>query len=169
MTQSYKTILVAVGGSKGAELALHKAIHVALRNQARLIIAHVIDTRALHNVVAFDASVYESLEREAELLLEEYKQEALNAGLTDVQICIEFGNPKTLLAIDIPKETGADLMLLGATGLNAFERLLIGSSSEYIMRHATIDLLIVSDGEKVYKPKDLIYESSLFICLFSSS
>ncbi len=62
MTQSYKTILVAVDGSKG-ELALHKAIHVALRNQARLIIAHVIDTRALHNVVAFDASVYESLER----------------------------------------------------------------------------------------------------------
>ncbi len=60
-------------------------------------------------------------------------------------------------------------MLLGATGLNAFERLLIGSSSEYIMRHATIDLLIVRDGEKVYKPKDLIYESSLFICLFSSS
>ncbi len=93
MTQTYKTILVAVDGSKGAELALHKAIHVALRNQARLIIAHVIDTRALHNV-AFDASVYESLEREAELLLEEYKQEALNAGLTDVQIRIEFGNPK---------------------------------------------------------------------------
>lgn len=29
MTQSYKTILVAVDGSKGAELALHKAIHVA--------------------------------------------------------------------------------------------------------------------------------------------
>lgn len=149
MTQSYQTILVAVDGSKGAELALHKAIHVAKRNQARLVIAHVIDTRALHNVVAFDASVYESLEKEAELLLEEYKQEAMNAGLKDVQIRIEFGNPKTILATDIPKETGADLMLLGATGLNAFERLLIGSSSEYILRHATIDLLIVRDSKKI--------------------
>lgn len=149
MTQSYQTILVAVDGSKGAELALHKAIHVAKRNKARLVIAHVIDTRALHNVVAFDASVYESLEKEAELLLEEYKQEAMNAGLKDVQIRIEFGNPKTILATDIPKETGADLMLLGATGLNAFERLLIGSSSEYILRHATIDLLIVRDSEKI--------------------
>lgn len=148
MTQSYKTILVAVDGSTGAELALHKAIHVAKRNQARLVIAHVIDTRALHNIVAFDASVYETLEKEAELLLEEYKQSAVEAGLAEVQIYIEFGNPKTLLAIDIPKETGADLMLLGATGLNAFERLLIGSSSEYIMRHANIDLLIVRDGEK---------------------
>ena len=121
MNQSYKTILVAVDGSVGAELALHKAIHVAKRNQARLIIAHVIDTRALHNVAAFDASVYESLEREATELLKGYKEEAENNGLSDVQVMIEFGNPKTLLAHDIPKQTGADLMLLGATGLNLFE------------------------------------------------
>ncbi|WP_369672175.1 universal stress protein, partial [Enterococcus faecium] len=32
--------------------------------------------------------------------------------------------------------------------LNAFERLLIGSSSEYILRHATIDLLIVREEQK---------------------
>ena len=148
MTQSYKTILVAVDGSAGAELALHKAIHVAKRNPARLIIAHVIDTRALHNVAAFAASVYESLEREATEILKGYQEEAQREGLPDVQVMIEFGNPKTLLAHDIPKQTGADLMLLGATGLNAFERLLIGSSSEYILRHATIDLLIVREEQK---------------------
>lgn len=148
MTQSYHTVLVAVDGSSGAELALHKAIHVAKRNQARLVIAHVIDTRALHNVAAFDASIYESLENEAKDLLAEYQQEAHNAGLEDVQIVIEFGNPKTLLAVDIPDQTGADLMLLGATGLNAFERLLIGSSSEYILRHANIDLLVVRNADK---------------------
>ncbi|HFH9837611.1 TPA: universal stress protein [Streptococcus suis] len=148
MIQSYKTILVAVDGSVGAELALHKAIHVAKRNQARLIIAHVIDTRALHNVAAFDASVYETLEKEAQSLLATYKDQAIEAGLLDVRVVIEMGNPKTLLAHDIPKETGADLMMLGATGLNAFERLLIGSSSEYILRHASIDLLIVRDENK---------------------
>lgn len=148
MTQSYRTILVAVDGSKEAELALHKAIHVARRNQARLIIAHVIDTRALHNVATFDASIYETLEQEAQLLLKEYQTKALQTGLSDVQIVLEFGNPKTLLAHDIPKETGADLMLLGATGLNTFERLLIGSSSEYILRHTSIDLLVVRDKDK---------------------
>lgn len=145
MTHTYKHILVAVDGSAGAELALHKAIHVAKRNQGRLIITHVIDTRALHNVAAFDASVYESLETKAKELLAQYQTSALEAGVADVQVLIEFGNPKTLLSQDIPKRTGADLMLLGATGLNAFERLLIGSSSEYILRHAAIDLLIVRD------------------------
>lgn len=150
MAQTYKTILVAVDGSVGAELALQKAIHVAKRNNACLIIAHVIDTRALHNVAAFDASVYETLEKEANELLAGYQREALSEGVADVRIVVEFGNPKVLLSHDIPEQTGADLMLLGATGLNAFERLLIGSSSEYIMRHANIDLLIVRKGEKVF-------------------
>ena len=43
----------------------------------------------IHDVIqrcCFDATVYESLEREVELLLEDYKQEALNAGIEDVQI-----------------------------------------------------------------------------------
>lgn len=69
MSQTYQSILVAVDGSTNAEVALQKAIQVAKRNQAKLTIAHVIDTRALHNVVAFDASIYESLEKEAETLL----------------------------------------------------------------------------------------------------
>lgn len=146
--EHYHTILVAVDGSAGAELAFHKAIHIAKRNQARLIIAHVVDTRALHNIAAFDADVYQTLRDEAEGMLKDYQFQAGEAGLTDVQTILEFGNPKTLLSHDIPKQTGADLMLLGATGVNAFERLLIGSSSEYILRHASIDLLIVRVQEK---------------------
>ncbi|HFI0055966.1 TPA: universal stress protein [Streptococcus suis] len=148
MSQTYQSILVAVDGSTNAEVALQKAIQVAKRNQAKLTIAHVIDTRALHNVVAFDASIYESLEKEAETLLGNYKKWATDAGLTDIATIVEFGNPKTLLSTDIPQEAGADLMLLGATGLNTFERLLIGSSSEYIMRHTDIDILIVRNPEK---------------------
>ncbi|WP_170242410.1 universal stress protein [Streptococcus suis] len=148
MSQTYQSILVAVDGSTNAEIALQKAIQVAKRNQAKLTIAHVIDTRALHNVVAFDASIYESLEKEAETLLGNYTKWATDAGLTDIATIVEFGNPKTLLSTDIPQEAGADLMLLGATGLNTFERLLIGSSSEYIMRHTDIDILIVRNPEK---------------------
>lgn len=148
MAHSYQKILVAVDGSEGAELALQKAIQVAKRNEAPLAIAHVIDTRALQNVAGFDASVYESLEQEAKELLNGYKEQAEKAGVSEVQVVIEFGNPKTLLSHDIPDETGADLILLGATGLNAFERLLIGSSSEYVLRHAKVDLLIVREPDK---------------------
>ena len=109
---------------------------------------HVIDTRALQSVSTFDAEVYEELQADAESMMKEYEKRAKDAGLTDIHIVIEMGNPKTLLARTIPDAENVDLILVGATGLNAFERLLVGSSSEYILRHAKVDLLVVRESEK---------------------
>ena len=46
--------------------------------------------------------------------------------------------------------------MLGATGLNAVERLFIGSVSEYVIRNATCDVLVVrTDLEnKIVKNED---------------
>ena len=148
MLQRYQNIMVAVDGSHEAELAFEKGVNVALRNNSRLTIAHVSDTRALQSVSTFDAEVYEELQADAKKLMDEYAQKAKEAGVTDVVTIVEMGNPKTLLATDIPDEQKVDLIMVGATGLNAFERLLVGSSSEYILRHAKVDLLVVRDKEK---------------------
>ncbi|KIC77702.1 universal stress protein [Streptococcus anginosus] len=148
MLQRYQNIMVAVDGSHEAELAFEKGVNVALRNNSRLTIAHVIDTRALQSVSTFDAEVYEELQADAKKLMDEYAQKAKEAGVTNVVTIVEMGNPKTLLATDIPDEQKVDLIMVGATGLNAFERLLVGSSSEYILRHAKVDLLVVRDKEK---------------------
>ena len=145
---SYKNILVAIDGSYESELAFEKGVNVALRNNSRLTIAHVIDTRALQSVSTFDAEVYEELQEDAKKLMDQYAEKAKEAGVTNVVTVVEMGNPKTLLATDIPEEQKVDLIMVGATGLNAFERLLVGSSSEYILRHAKVDLLVVRDKEK---------------------
>jgi len=148
MTQRYENIMVAVDGSKEADLAFVKGVQSAVRNQAKLTIAHVIDTRALQSISTFDAEVYEELQVEAQELMAEYEKRARDAGLKDIQVVIEMGNPKTLLAKTIPDQEHVDLILVGATGLNAFERLLVGSSSEYILRHTSVDLLVVRDKDK---------------------
>ena len=140
--------MVAIDGSKEADLAFVKGVYTALRNESKLTIAHVIDTRALQSVSTFDAEVYEELQVDAESLMKEYEKRARDAGVTDIHIVIEMGNPKTLLARTIPDSENVDLILVGATGLNAFERLLVGSSSEYILRHAKVDLLVVRESEK---------------------
>lgn len=140
--------MVAVDGSHEAELAFEKGVNVALRNNSRLTIAHVIDTRALQSVSTFDAEVYEELQEDAKKLMDQYAEKAKEAGVANVVTIVEMGNPKTLLATDIPEEQKVDLIMVGATGLNAFERLLVGSSSEYILRHAKVDLLVVRDKEK---------------------
>lgn len=149
MTKEYKRILVAVDGSHESELAFIKGVNVAKRNKATLFLTHVIDTRALQSVVTFDSYIYEKLEKEAKAVLDQFEEQARQAGLDDVKQIIEFGNPKPLLAREIPDREGIDLIMVGATGLNTFERLLIGSSSEYIMRHAQVDMLIVRDSDKL--------------------
>ena len=145
---SYKNILVAIDGSYESELAFEKGVSVALRNDANLLLTHVVDTRALQSVATFDAYIYEKLEQEAHSVLDDYENQSRERGLEKVRQIIEFGNPKPLLATEIPEREHVDLIMLGATGLNAFERLLIGSSSEYILRHAKVDLLVVRDPEK---------------------
>ena len=104
MAQRYQNIMVAIDGSKEADLAFVKGVHSALRNDAKLTIAHVIDTRALQSVSTFDAEVYEELQVDAESLMKEYEKRAKDAGVADVHIVIEMGNPKTQMCIrDRPK------------------------------------------------------------------
>ena len=148
MSQQYEHIMVAIDGSHESELAFLKGVHVAKRNNAQLLLVHVIDTRALQSIMTFDSYIYEKLEDEAKAVLANYERKAREAGLTKIRKVIEFGNPKSLLAVDIPDKENVDLIMIGATGLNTFERLLVGSSSEYILRHAKVDLLVVRDSEK---------------------
>lgn len=156
MLQQYKTILVAVDGSSEAELAFKKAVSVAQRNQAKLIIAHVIDTRAFQTVSSFDGMLAEQATEMAKQTLQDYVDYAKAQECHNVTTVIEYGTPKPIIAKQIPQEHDVDLIMLGATGLNAVERLFIGSVSEYVIRNATCDVLVVrTDLEnEIVKEKD---------------
>ncbi|MFP9068907.1 universal stress protein, partial [Enterococcus faecalis] len=65
------------------------------------------------------------------------------------------GSPKQIIAREIPEDNQVDLIMLGATGLNAVERLFIGSVSEYVIRNAACDVLVVrTDLENQLPAKD---------------
>jgi len=143
MTLTYKHIVVAVDGSKEAEYAFKKAIAVANRNESTLNLVNIIDTRSFAAIEAYDRSIQERAQEFAEELLEGYKNEAEAAGVKNVNVLIEYGSPKTIITRDISKKLEADLIICGATGLNAVERFLIGSVSESIVRSSNCDVLVV--------------------------
>ena len=143
MTMTYKKILVAVDGSKEAEWALQKGIEVALRNDASLLLAHIVDTRNFPATEAFNSPIGDSSEDYATELLNSYKNDAKKAGVNEVAIAIEYGSPKIIIPKDLAIKHNIDLIVCGATGLNAVERFLIGSVSENIVRNANCDVLIV--------------------------
>lgn len=145
MLQQYQHILVPVDGSKEAELAFEKAVAVAKRNgeETELRLLHVVDTRAFQNISSFDTSMVEQVTETAKKTLDKYVDQAKEQGLKNVNYTIEYGAPKTIIARDVPNDMHADLIMIGATGLNAVERLLIGSVTEYVTRTAVCDVLVV--------------------------
>lgn len=144
-TQQYHHILVPVDGSKEAELAFKKAVAVAKRNgeDTELQLLHVVDTRAFQNISSFDSSMVEQVTKTAKKTLDEYIDYAKSQGLNKVSYTIEYGSPKTIIAHDVPNKMHADLIMIGATGLNAVERILIGSVTEFVTRTAVCDVMVV--------------------------
>ncbi|MBA2173331.1 universal stress protein [Halobacillus locisalis] len=148
MTFEYKDIVVAVDGSETAEVAFNKAIDIANRNEAKLILSHVVDTRAFATVEAYDRSLAIRAEKYATDLLNDYQTKATEAGIKNVVIDIEYGSPKVKIAKDVAPKHQADLIICGATGLSTMERFFIGSVSEHITRYATCDVLVVRADEE---------------------
>lgn len=144
----YKSIVVAVDGSKEAEYAFKKSIEIAKRNNdAKLNLVNVIDTRSFASIEAYDRSIAERAQKFSEELLDGYKKQAEAAGIKNVNAIIEYGSPKTIITKELSKVVEADLIVCGATGLNAVERFLIGSVSEAIVRSSKCDVLVVRTPE----------------------
>lgn len=144
----YKNILVGIDGSDEANGAFKRALKIAQTEGARLHIAHIVDTQSLttidqyapYNVSITDAQNY------GETLLNEYIEKAKAAGFNDVNKVLESGSPKRDLPDKVAKQHAIDLIVCGATGLNAVERFLIGSVSEQIVRRAKCDVLVVRES-----------------------
>ena len=143
MFHEYSKILVPVDGSNEARLAFEKAIEVAKRNRAQVLIAHIIDTRVLQTPTGFEGNFNEEIQRQTENLFQEYRQYAQEQDFNDIDFVLEYGSPKVYISKNIPKDYQIDLIMMGATGLNAVERLFIGSVSEYVIRNASCDVLVV--------------------------
>jgi nucleotide-binding universal stress UspA family protein len=139
----YGHILVAIDGSKESEWALEKSIEIAKRNNAKLLLAHVIDTRSFLLIDSYDPDIAERANKLAIDMLEKYQTQAMDEGVTHVHYEIEYGSPKVKIPKELAKKHDIDLIVCGATGMNAVERFLIGSVSEHITRYSPCDVLIV--------------------------
>lgn len=143
MTQNYKRILIGTDGSDEAKKALRKAVELAKQNDAALLVVHVVDVRSYRGFETFDGTLPDQARKKAKALLEDYRVTAQESGLEKIETLLKYGSPKKVLAQELPREEKVDLIVMGATGLNVFDRVLIGSVSSFVMRSAICDVLIV--------------------------
>ena len=146
MAFQYKRIVVAVDGSKKAEAAFKKAVDIALLNDnAKLFIVHVIDTSSAKMVDVLYQNMYDLMHEHAKVLLDSYKLIAEEAGLHQIETVSVKGNPRTVLSKELGTIADPDLIVCGKTGVGQIEHMLIGSTTEAIVRNAKCDVLIVEN------------------------
>lgn len=143
MRFEYKNIVVAIDGSEASEKAFNKALDIVKRNNAHMILTHVVDSRTFATAEAYDRTLADHADDYAKDLVDSYVENAKEVGISKISRCIEYGSPRVKIAKDIAATFQADLIICGATGMNAVERFLIGSVSESITRLATCDVLVI--------------------------
>ncbi|AMV60896.1 Universal stress protein family [Pediococcus damnosus] len=151
MLQQYKNILAPIDGSKVTDTVLKKAIEVAKRNDTHLDILNVLEVNQFSDTYggAVSGDVIYKLSEDVQKRLAELKKQAEDAGVKDVSVHVRFGNPKPVIATEFPKDHHNELIMIGSTGLNALERLMVGSVATYVSRNAVCDVLVVKPEKEI--------------------
>ncbi|ABD98881.1 universal stress protein [Ligilactobacillus salivarius] len=156
MAQEYKRVLVAIDGSKGADAALRTAIEVTKRNDhTHLDVLRVLDLNSLEYGgagIALDGQKIYEIEQANEGYMLKLKDKIVaeyNLDADRVSVHLRFGNPKAVITQDFQPEYGNDLIVVGSTGKNFVQRMIVGSVASYVIRTAKCDVLMakVRNGE----------------------
>ena len=147
MAQEYKRVLVAIDGSKGADAALRTAIEVTKRNDhTHLDVLRVLDLNSLEYGgagIALDGQKIYEIEQANEGYMLKLKDKIVaeyNLDADRVSVHLRFGNPKAVITQDFQPEYGNDLIVVGSTGKNFVQRMIVGSVASYVIRTAKCDV-----------------------------
>lgn len=136
---AYRHILVATGGSEHSRKAEAEAIRLAKALGSRLTLVAVAPLSATVPEAAL-ASYEQELERMREVLAEA-EARAQAEGL-EVKTVLESGSVGPVI-VRVAEELGCDLIVLGRRRLSLLAAAVLGSVSDYVMRHAARSTLIV--------------------------
>ena len=135
-----KKIMVPVDFSQPSKKAVNYGLSFALEFKSRLVLTHI---------AAFDTAIYDKAKMQLlQLIPADYRDQL------DFEIIVKAGDIRQEL-LAIVDENEIDLVVMGSRGRSYFERMLLGSVTERMLRKLHVPILTVShlDPEKeLHKP-----------------
>ncbi|MSE22160.1 universal stress protein, partial [Lactobacillus parabuchneri] len=135
----YDNILVPLDGSRNAQQALEEACKLAKQFDSKLSLVTVINNTNFYygaGAAGMPPSMYDDQHKVAENIIDEAKKYVDSQGVK-YETAIDIGNPKNIIAHVYPDEHDVDLIVIGKSGVDAINRLLIGSTTAFVVRNAT--------------------------------
>ena len=142
----YKRILVPVDGSETSNTGLVEALKLGRDDNSRIRLLHIID-----DTVAFSTPdgaganyVLDALRKSGKDVLAGAADRARRAKLeAETDMVENFTGRVADAIVEQAKRWRADLIVMGTHGRRGFDRLLIGSNAELVVRHSSVPVLLV--------------------------
>lgn len=146
-----KRILVPTDGSENAERAGEYAISLADISGADIIVLNVIDTNYLNAIPQPDLrkSLDKELRADGKNAVEKFKkrlEESQCSGMcknVQFKILIKEGKPADVILKTIEEEN-IDQVVIGKSGKHGLERLLLGRTTDKVVRDAKVPVNVIS-------------------------
>lgn len=140
----FSHILVPIDGSDCSLEALETAARFAREQQARLTVCTVVDPAKAASMAFGEATIaaacLDALDEEGRTLVHDAASRIQPVWPADVAVL--DGEPIDVI-VDYAHRSEADLIIIGSHGRSGFQRLLLGSVAEGVVRNAGIPVLVV--------------------------
>lgn len=157
---AYTHVLVASGGAPHSRKAEERAVKLAKGLAAKLSLISVVRERPSPvsiggaigsgldvgsvDAVALGTTAHSNRQQHQERILTAAKERCEAHGLAPTTI-MRMGNAAKAI-VETAQEIEADLIMVGSKQMSILGALTRGSTSDYVMRHAACDVLIVHSG-----------------------
>jgi nucleotide-binding universal stress UspA family protein len=144
---AYSNILIALDGSKCSLNAVNKGIELAKELSANVILLCVVDVTNMIDSAAVGVIIDKDVEviygEEAEKMIENAIEKYPYDKITRIA---EEGIPKEAINT-IAERNKVDLIIMGTHGRTGLSHLFMGSVAEYVIRHSTIPVMVVTSAD----------------------
>lgn len=138
----HKNILVGVDDSADAQFAFLNAVSHALEDDSLLHIVTVLENNDLNVFEVLGKDVLAEKRAKIEKRLNEYKEQAVQAGVKEVHIVFAEGEPGETIVKEVIPDVKPDLVVVGAAAKSGLGKYM-GSQAGYVAKYAPVSVLVV--------------------------
>jgi nucleotide-binding universal stress UspA family protein len=139
------TILIAVDLSESTESVIKKGMELAIKMEASVILSSVIPMYVdyLQSQMSMVPTPWDEIyTAQKEAAIKELKLVQDKFPNIPIEIYVEVGNAKDVVIEKATKDK-VDYIVVGTHGRTGFTHVVMGSTAEYIVRHATMPVMVV--------------------------
>ena len=138
-------VFIAVDLSEQSAAIINKGLEFAKNMGGSVLIASIIPVYIdyLQSQMALIPTQWNEIyEKQKEQALKELNKIKANQSDIEIDLIVEVGNPK-FDVIEKSNQAKANYIVVGTHGRTGLAHTVLGSTAEYIIRHATVPVLVV--------------------------